>query len=85
MPAKTQAKATVQSKPVKGKTAKATPQPAGDLDPSHSVMVFFRGLIELLPEGSVPERDQTELVAVAVRMTAADRDSLLRILRNAAG
>lgn len=72
----------------RGKGNKPTPpdpasQPAADDPRFRTVLPFLRGLLELLPEGVVPDRDQTELLAIAVRMSAADRDNLLRILKAA--
>ena len=62
------------------------PEPANPLNPLpktdpqfHTVERFWRGICDLLPN-VVPAVDQTALIAIAVRMSAADRDLLLAIL-----
>ncbi len=58
--------------------------PSNDDPRFASVLPFVRGLCELLPN-PVPDGDQTYLVAIAVRMSAFDRDTLLAIVRRGCG
>lgn len=67
------------------KLTKAKAVPAEDKassppdDQFRTVERFWQRLTALLPN-SVPDADQTSLIAIAVRMSAHDRDLLLSIL-----
>jgi len=72
----------------------ATPEPEPTLDPvarlhresdAPRVGRWVDAMLGLLPEGVLTENDARDLTAVGVRMSAADRETILRILQKCCG